>query len=149
MGLTQSFGGKNIISELLSLPSALLFFQLVRAWLLPLSGSLVLCLLTHLCLTLCNPMGCRPLGSSVHGDSPGRNTRMGCHALLQVIFPTQESNPGQVHLSLSKLFLFLIPFLNYTYLIFLYVYLLSLFTLLKNKGLIMYFFFFNFTLHNL
>ena len=27
-------------------------------------------------------------------DSPGRNTRVGCHALLQGIFPTQQSNPG-------------------------------------------------------
>ena len=32
-------------------------------------------------------------GSSVHGDSPGKNTGVGCHALLQGIFPTQESNP--------------------------------------------------------
>ena len=28
-------------------------------------------------------------GSSVHGDSPGKNTGVGCHALLQWIFPTQ------------------------------------------------------------
>ena len=35
--------------------------------------------------------------SSVHGDSPGKNTRMGCHALLQGIFPTQGSNPGLLH----------------------------------------------------
>ena len=27
-------------------------------------------------------------------DFPGRNTRVGCHALLQGIFPTQGSNPG-------------------------------------------------------
>ena len=26
--------------------------------------------------------------------SPGKNTRVGCHALLQGIFPTQGSNPG-------------------------------------------------------
>ena len=26
-------------------------------------------------------------------DSPGNNTGVGCHALLQVIFPTQGSNP--------------------------------------------------------
>ena len=25
-------------------------------------------------------------------DSPGNNTRVGCHALLQGIFPTQRSN---------------------------------------------------------
>ena len=33
-------------------------------------------------------------GSSVHGDSPGKNTGVGCLALLQGIFPTQGSNPG-------------------------------------------------------
>ena len=31
-------------------------------------------------------------GSSVHGDSPGKNTGVGCHALLQGIFPTQGLN---------------------------------------------------------
>ena len=36
-----------------------------------------------------------PPGSSVHGDSPGKNTGVGCHALLpQGIFPTQGLNPG-------------------------------------------------------
>ena len=34
---------------------------------------------------------------SVHGDSPGKNTRVGCHALLRGIFPTQGSNPGLLH----------------------------------------------------
>ena len=28
-------------------------------------------------------------GSSVHGDSPGKDTGLGCHFLLQGIFPTQ------------------------------------------------------------
>ena len=32
-------------------------------------------------------------GSSVHGDSPGKNTGVGCHALLRGTFPTQGSNP--------------------------------------------------------
>ena len=36
-------------------------------------------------------------GSSVHGDSPDKNTGVGCHALLQGIFPTQEMNPGLLH----------------------------------------------------
>ena len=39
-------------------------------------------------------MDCSPPGSSVHGDSPGKNTGVGCHALFQGIFPTQGSNPG-------------------------------------------------------
>ena len=46
------------------------------------------------CLTLCDSVGCSPPGSSIHGDSPGKNTGGGCHALLQQIFPTQGSNPG-------------------------------------------------------
>ena len=54
----------------------------------------VLCLITQLCLTLCDPMDCSLLGSSVRGDSPGKNTGVGCHALLQGTFPTQGSNPG-------------------------------------------------------
>ena len=49
------------------------------------------------CLTLCDPMDCRPQGSSIHGDYPGKNIEMGCLALLQGIFPTQGSNPGLPH----------------------------------------------------
>ena len=30
-------------------------------------------------------------------DSPGKNTGVGCHFLLQKIFSTQESNPGLLH----------------------------------------------------
>ena len=56
-----------------------------------------LCLVTQLCLTLCDLMNCSPPGSSVHGDSPGKNTRVGYHALLQGIFPTQGSKPGLLH----------------------------------------------------
>ena len=41
--------------------------------------------------------GCSPPGSSVHEDSPGKNTGVGCHALLQGIFPAQGSNPGLPH----------------------------------------------------
>ena len=46
----------------------------------------------QLCPTLCDPMGCSPPGSPVHGDSPGKITGVGCHALLQGIFLTQGSN---------------------------------------------------------
>ena len=30
------------------------------------------------CLTLCSPMGCNLPGSSLHGDSPGKNAGVGC-----------------------------------------------------------------------
>ena len=36
--------------------------------------------------------------SSVHGDSPGQNTGVGRHALLQGIFPTQGLNQRLLHL---------------------------------------------------
>ena len=42
-------------------------------------------------------MDCSPPGSSVQGDSPGKNTGVGCHAVLLEIFPTQRSNPGLLH----------------------------------------------------
>ena len=65
--------------------------------LIPSCGSTMLCLVSQSCLTLCDPMDCSPPDSSVHGDSPGKTTGMGCHALLQRIFPIQESNPGLPH----------------------------------------------------
>ena len=52
------------------------------------------CLVVQSCPTLCNPMDYSLPGSSVHGESPGKNTGVGCHSLLQGIFPTQGSNPG-------------------------------------------------------
>ena len=36
-------------------------------------------------------MDCSLPDSSVHGDSSGKNTGVGCHACLQGIFPTQVS----------------------------------------------------------
>ena len=40
------------------------------------------------CLTLYDPMDYSLPASSVHGDSSGKNAGVGCHALLQGIFPT-------------------------------------------------------------
>ena len=56
-----------------------------------------MCLVAKLCLALCDSVDCSPPGSSVHGDSPGKNTEVGCLALLQGIFLTQGSNPGLPH----------------------------------------------------
>ena len=36
------------------------------------------CLVAQLCSTFCNPMDGSPPGFSVHGDSPGKNTGVGC-----------------------------------------------------------------------
>ena len=38
----------------------------------------VLCFVTQLCPTLCNTMDFNLPGSSVHGDSPGKSTGVGC-----------------------------------------------------------------------
>ena len=49
-------------------------------------------LVAQLCSILCNPwtVAARLL---CPWDSPGKNTGVGCHSLLQGIFPTQGSNP--------------------------------------------------------
>ena len=49
----------------------------------------VMCLVTQSCLTLCDPMDYSPPGSSVHGDSLGKNTVMG-----SVPSSRGSSNPG-------------------------------------------------------
>ena len=54
-------------------------------------------LVTQLCPTLCDPLDCNQPSSSVHGDSPGKNPGVGCHALLQGIFSTQEKNLDSLH----------------------------------------------------
>ena len=52
----------------------------------------------QLCLTLCDPMDCSPPSSSVHGILQARIQEwVGCHFLLQGIFPTPGSNPGLPH----------------------------------------------------
>ena len=52
-----------------------------------------LCYCAGLCLiTLCDPMDCSRPGSSVHRDSPDKNTGVGYHTLLQGISPTQGLN---------------------------------------------------------
>ena len=63
----------------------------------PIFHSVVLFLVARSCMTLCNPKDSSPPGSSVPGDSPGKTTGMGCHALLHRIFPTQGLNPGLPH----------------------------------------------------
>ena len=43
------------------------------------------------------PLDCSLPGSSVYGDASDKNTRVGCHALLQGIFPTLGLNPVLPH----------------------------------------------------
>ena len=57
----------------------------------------VVCLVAQSCPTLCDPTDHSLPGSSVPGDSPGKNTGVGGLSLLQAIFPTQELNRGLLH----------------------------------------------------
>ena len=60
-------------------------------------GNLFICSAVLSCSVMsdsCDPMDCSPPGPSVLGDSPGKNTGVCCHAVLQGIFPTQGMNPG-------------------------------------------------------
>ena len=43
------------------------------------------------------PHGLQPTSLLCPWDFPGKNTGMGCHFLLQGIFPTQGSNPGLLY----------------------------------------------------
>ena len=45
----------------------------------------------------CDPMDCGPPGSFCSWDFSDKNTGVGCHFLLQGIFPTQSSNPRLLH----------------------------------------------------
>ena len=58
---------------------------------------LCLCLVAQLCPILCDPIVYSLPDPSVPRDSPGKNTGVGCHALLQEIFPTQGLNPRLPH----------------------------------------------------
>ena len=59
--------------------------------------NICVCSVTQSYLTLCDPMDYKLLGYSVHGIFASKNTGLGCHFLLQGIFPTQESNPHLLH----------------------------------------------------
>ena len=51
------------------------------------------CLVSKSCPTLLIPFGLYPARLFCLWDFPGKNTGVGCHFLLQEIFPTQRSNP--------------------------------------------------------
>ena len=47
------------------------------------------------CPTLCDPIDGRPPGSRHHWDSPGKNTGVGCHFLVQCMKMKRESEVAQ------------------------------------------------------
>ena len=83
--MLSSFGLPDILNQIVATFWTQMYFLCFRP-LLPNDSVRVVS-----CVRLCDPMNCSPLGSSVHGDSPGKNTGVGCHALLQGIFPNQGS----------------------------------------------------------
>ena len=52
------------------------------------------------CLTLCDPIDSSPPGSPSPWDSPGKNTEVGCHFLLQCMKVKSESEVVQSCLTL-------------------------------------------------
>ena len=68
-----------------------------------------LCLVAQLCLALCDPMVYSLPGSSVHGDSPGKNTRVGCCDLSQglnpALYPSQPRDQTQVSCIAGRFFI--------------------------------------------
>ena len=54
-------------------------------------------LVPKMCPTRRNPMNSSPTRFLYPWGSPGKNTGVGCHFLLQGIFLTQGSNPGLLH----------------------------------------------------
>ena len=53
----------------------------------------VVCVVTKLCPILCNPIDCSLPRLLCLWDFPGKNTGVGCHFLLQGIFPARALNP--------------------------------------------------------
>ena len=63
----------------------------------------------HSCLTLCDPRECTlPDRLLCPWDFPGKNTGVGCHFLLQGIFPTLGLNPHPLHWQVESLLLLLL-----------------------------------------
>ena len=66
------------------------------------------CVYVCVCLVLSDslqPHGLQPARLLCPWDSPGKNTRVGCHALLQGICPTQKSNLRLLHWQVDSLLL--------------------------------------------
>ena len=59
--------------------------------------NLCVCVSQPVVSDFCSLVDCSLLGSSVHGESIGKNTGVGSHSVLQSIFTTQGSNWGLLH----------------------------------------------------
>ena len=80
-------------------------------------------LVTQSCPTLCNPHGLWPARLLCPWNSPGKNTGVGCHSLVQEIFATQGLNPGLLHCTefpcslnhKGRIYVDICPFIIYVY----------------------------------
>ena len=63
----------------------------------PINSEFCCCLVAKLCPILFRPYGLQPTWILCPWDFPGKNTGVGCHFLLQGVFPTQGSNPPLLH----------------------------------------------------
>ena len=77
--------------------------QLKKPELLDHETYILVVLVIQLCLTLCDPMDCSPPGSSIYGDSSGKNTGVGSHGLLQWKLPDPGIEPGSLALQVDSL----------------------------------------------
>ena len=62
----------------------------------------MLCLVAQSFVTLCDPMDCSPPDSAVHRDSPDKNTRVDCRALLQGNLPNSGIEPRSTSLQVNS-----------------------------------------------
>ena len=62
------------------------------SYLTPVNWCVCVCVLTQCCPILCDPVDCT-VRLLCPWDSPGQNTGVGCHSLLQGIFPTLGWKP--------------------------------------------------------
>ena len=74
------------------------FFSIVRYYKLLITVPCCCCAQSLSHNQLCDPMNCSPPGSSIREIFPSKNTGVGCHFLLQGVFP----NPGIKLTSLSS-----------------------------------------------
>ena len=105
------FGGKEVVSENFSSKPKIYIYTYKLKTISMFEGKLkksLKSLLSNL-NRVSNKLSCSVMSDSLglHGlsparlfcpwDSPGKNTGVGCHSLLQGILPTQESKPGLLH----------------------------------------------------
>ena len=67
--------------------------EMLGLWLAFLEKKIVKVLVAQSCLTLWDPMGCSPPGSSVLENSPGKNTGVCCHAVAWRDLPNPAVQP--------------------------------------------------------